>query len=370
MPHVLHVLPADATLSCVGLEEWIDAGRGFEPWVAMRAPSVRYAGYPAIAFPTLPERWDRVMRVVLRQPGRANGWIEPLTSQGVAIVHIHDLEAEDLDELVAAAQVLDLPVVVSWPRGTDHTDFAWHRIDQVLVPSPGVGDRLQAVGCPAALLRVAPPSLKPLPARAYKVQRGEPVRWVTAATLGDEAGWRLTLAAFAQSLAEQPGGRLTVLMAADMPAIKVEAAALGIADAVDAVLATSEEAARLMMRAAHVGVFPLLASGADVGLDGPAWMAAALGLPLVLGREAGMDQIYDHQQALLAEPTVEALGKRMAFLACRPYIWEGLGLAARQEALGRFHHERAAQIPLDVYRGLLRREAVAPRPFWRWLGIG
>lgn len=358
LPHVLHVLPADATLSLAGLEEWIDAGRGFEPLVAMRAPAARFAAYPALAFPEAPERWDRVLRVLLREPGRANGWLPQLEARAVAVVHLHDLEATD--ELVRAAHLLGVPVVVSWPRGADPAGYAWHRIEQVLVSSPGVGDRLQAAGCPQALIRVAPPPLRPLPARTYKLQRGEPVRWVTAATLADPAGWRLALEAFAVCRAEQPECRLTVVTASALEGFDTAVAARGLSEAVDAILATGEEAARLVMRAAHAGVFPVLPSGAaDVGLDAPAWMAAALGLPLVLGREAGVDGFFDHQQALLAEPTAEALGKRMAFLACRPYIWEGLGQAARIEALGRFSHERAAQIPLEVYRALLSREAEA-----------
>jgi hypothetical protein len=350
---VLHVLPADATLSCGGLEEWIDAGRGFEPLIAMREPSPRFTGYPRVEFPAPPERWDRLARLFLRRGMQGNGWPALLEAHGVAVVHLHDLAGTE--DLIAAARFLEVPVVVSWPRGADPEGFRFEGVDRVLVPSPAVGERLQAAGYESARIRVAPIPLKPLPTRAYKIQRGEPVRWVTATTLGDEAGWRLTLEAFAKYRVEQPGASLKVLTASALPeAFEGLVRSLGLEDAVEAVTAMSVEAARIVLRAAHVGVFPVLpASAADRGLDGPAWMAASAGLPLVLGREAGVDGFFDHQGALLAEPTAEALAKRMVILACRPYIWEPLGRQARLDALSRLNFDRARQIPLEVYRSLL-----------------
>ncbi|MDB5101213.1 MAG: hypothetical protein JWM80_5634, partial [Cyanobacteria bacterium RYN_339] len=112
MPKVLHVIPADATLAGFGLEAWIDAGRGFLPLVAATGTG---SG----------ELWDAypLERVAPMRPGlawlaaklrrEADPWTALMIERQVGLVHLHDWSVAQ--EVTAAAQGLDLPVVATWP---------------------------------------------------------------------------------------------------------------------------------------------------------------------------------------------------------------------------------------------------------------
>lgn len=358
MPLVLHALPADASLSCPGLEDWIDLGRGFMPILSMAGTSERWRLYPRLDPPATPGPWLKLKRLAMRRPCLGNGWVELLTRERVGVVHLHDMTHGE--ELVRAARHLGLPVVISWPRGAD-PDFPYWDADRILAPTAAVADRLAAAGCPPRMIRLAPPPLAALRPRRYPAPaKGQGVRWVSAIQAHDRGSLVALVEAFAALSEARPEDTLRLLTAGTIQAeAERRLFERGLARRAAAEAVGSADALRGALMEADAAVFPLVPAEpeSDCGLTWPAWLAASAGLPLVLGREGATDGFGDHQQALLAEATGEALGKRMQFLAMRPYIWEQLGREAQRMVEGQLAYERACEIPLEVYRQLLGAEA-------------
>lgn len=112
MPTVLHVLPADAALNCPGLEDWLSAGAGFDP-VLVADDARPLGGRPVLSVPQPATPWFKPLARFL--PGEASPWVGFLRRHEVSLIHLHDVAR--LAELSQAADRLDLPVVLTWPRG-------------------------------------------------------------------------------------------------------------------------------------------------------------------------------------------------------------------------------------------------------------
>ncbi|HEY9720558.1 MAG TPA: hypothetical protein V6D47_01000 [Oscillatoriaceae cyanobacterium] len=337
MPTVLHVLPPDAALACYGPEDWIDTSAAFTPLVVDGVPA--HAPRPGL--------WQRAWQRLTRRPAQVDTLSAWLAEQDVAIVHLHTLH--DSAPLCAAAQRRNIPVVLSWPR--DGGSVAFESFARVLAPSPIAADRLLAEGCPSERLRIAPPPLVVNQNRPYHARSQSPLRWVTAGARHELASLHTALDAFARVAGE---ARLSVVI----PPLLETALRQAIADRnlqakTEIVIAENATALRLAFADAHFGLFPALPAGLGTGVPFSVWMAAASGLPCVLGESAAADGFLHQQQALLAAPSVEAIASQMAFLSARPYIWLLLGTAAATSAGDRLAYDRACKIPFEVYRQVL-----------------
>lgn len=354
MPNVLHVIPPDATLSGFGLEAWIDAGRGFLPVVSSTDPQLaRWDAFPVRALPR--PTWG-VGRLAARLRPGADVWGRWLLEQRVGLVHLHDLgPAEDL---LRAAERLDLPVVATWPEDGP-SRFPFERLDHVLAPSPARADQVRALAGHRVTVRVAPPPMRPPDNfRRTVVARmpgpeGTPLRWVT--TVSDAERPRLSLAvqAFGRYAAEAGGPvELVVVLASGwLPEARAIVEAYAPGAPIQVIQVGDAAGLRAAMAGAHLGLFP---QGDSWG----AWTGAAQGLPMVLGRAgAEREGLVDLQHAVLAD--LDALAARMTFLASRPYMWPNLAEGAMRASLGRLAYDRACEIPFEVYREVLRSH-VAP----------
>lgn len=363
MPRVLHVIPPDATLSAYGLEAWLDAGRGFLPVVAALGPTAwaeRGDRWDLFPVHPLPRPRSGVSRLAARlRPGQ-DPWLRFLMDHQVSLVHLHDdLPAADF---LRAARQLDVPVVASAP-GLGDSALPFERMAHVLAPSPARADWVRERTRGRVPVRVAPPPIAP-PEGPARRMRGEPkpLRWVTSISDAERGSLGLVVRAFARYAADSAEpATLTVLLAgpwvAEARAI-IDAYAPG-AD-ISVLLLGDAAGLRAALAAAHAAVFPLADAqpSRGEGLTWPAWVAAGLGLPLVLGRgPAELDGLRDHQGALLTDPEEGAMASRMQFLATRPYVWPTLGQTARQLSTGRLAYDRACEIPFEVYRQVLRAHA-------------
>jgi hypothetical protein len=348
VPKVLHVVAPDATLSGFGLEAWIDAGRGFLPVVASADPHLtRWDTFPVR---TLPRATRGVGRLAVHLRPGADAWARWLLEQGIGLVHLHDLgPAEDL---LRAADRLDLPVVASWPEDGP-ARFPFERLDHVLAPSPLRADRVRALAGGRVPVRVAPPPVLPPdnPRRALATRapgpEGVPLRWVTTVADAERARLSLVVRAFGRHAATSGPTELMVVLGGcwlEEARLIVDAYAPGAP--IKVVHVGDAAGLRAALAGAHLGVFP---QGDSWGV----WSAAAQGLPMVLGRaEAACEGFEDLRHAVLADE--DALAARMAFLASRPYMWPALAEGAMRLAVGRLAFERACQIPFEVYREVLR----------------
>lgn len=359
MPTVLHVLPADAPLSCPGLEDWLSAGAGFTPLFAADETDF-FAGRPVLPLPVGRAPWTRFKPLSRLLPGEANPWVGFLRDRRVDLVHLHDLT--HLDALAQATDRLELPLVLSWPRGGS-PDAPLDRVDRVLVPTLAQRDRLMTVGCPANRLVVAPVPVAPQPPAARRAPlKGQPLRWISAALEAETQSLALVLEAFLayRAAADHPA-TLRVLTTAHL-ADEAEGliAELGLTEVVECGEVTRAATMRQAFLDAHLGVFPLEPAEPDVdaGLTWPAWVAAATGLPLVLGPEGATDGFRDGQEALVADLEPGAIARKMHFLAQRPFAWPNLGQQAAQYAATAADFHQACQVPYQVYKDLLR--PVAP----------
>lgn len=357
MPTVLHVLPADATLSCPGLEGWLGAGAGFTPLVVAPEPGA-LPGHAVLPLPQAAGPWFKPLARLL--PREASPWVGFLREHRVAVIHLHDVG--HLAELRAAADREGIPLVLSWPRGTG-PDVPFQKADRLLVGSLAQRDRLIEAGCPEPLLAVAPMPVArtALPTRRAPA-KGQPVRWISAALAVETQSLSLSLEAFLiyRGVSEAPA-TLTVLTT---PYLAAEAAGLiaelGLAEVVSCQVAGNAEAMRQAFQAAHLGLFPLEPADPDldVGLTGPAWLAASTGLPLVLGPEGETDGFRDGQEAMVAELDPGSFARKMHFLAQRPFAWPNLGQQAALYATGAVDYQQACQVPYQVYKELLRAATV------------
>ncbi len=350
MPLVLHLIPPDAALTCAGLEEWIDVGPGFVPRAAWTAPAGRWAMLTVATLPPPTSReptWRR-----LWVPADAGPWKAALA--GYDVVHVHD--AAIVADAVRGARANDVPLVISWPPGW-RWEPAAAAADVILVASPGEGARLAAAGAPPERLRVAPPPLSTLPVAPRSGPIGAPC-WIAAAEAHDPGGLERLLRAWARFVAEVPGTpplRLLAGGALPDPGPRL-IAELGLAERVEIASVMGAGDTRAALGSADLGAFP------GAGLGWPARAAAAASLPLVLGRAAGEAEGFrDQEDALLAEPDVEGLARRLAFLAARPHLWPKLRAASARIASGWLSADRARGIPPDVYRGLLQARGASPR---------
>jgi hypothetical protein len=293
-------------------------------------------------------------------PREANPWVTFFKEHAVDVVHLHDTEY--LEEACEAADRLELPVVLSWPRGGTG-DVPFERLDRVMVTSLAQRDRLVEAGCPEALLTVAPVPVArhPLPIRRSPA-KGQPLRWLSAALAVETQSLALVLEAFLayQEVAEAPA-TLRVLttphLAAEAEGL-IEELGLSAVACCDPVGSLTEM--RRAFEEAHLGVFPLepAEQDLDVGLTWPAWVAAATGLPLVLGPEGATDGFRDGQEAMIAELDPGAIARKMHFLAQRPFAWPNLGQQAARFATGAVDFQQACQVPYQVYKGLSRSAAI------------
>lgn len=355
MPTVLHVLPADATLSCPGLEDWLTAGAGVGA-VLMSDDPAAWPGREVLDPPPTAAPWARIKPLAALMPREAHPWVGFFQQHRIGMVHLHDTTY--LADACAAAERLDLPVVLSWPRGGS-PEVPFERLSRVLVTSLAQRDRLIAVGCPEDLLAVAP---VPVARHAVPMRRqpakGQPLRWVSAALAVETQSLALVLEAFMifQQVGEVPS-TLRVLTTAHLAAEAeglIEELGLSAVACCDPV--ESHADMRQAFAEAHLGVFPLEPAEPDLdaGLTWPAWVAASTALPLVLGPEGATDGFRDGQEAVIAELDPGAIARKMHFLSQRPFAWPNLGQQAARYATGAVDFQQACQVPYQVYKELVR----------------
>lgn len=338
MPTVLHLAPPDAALACYGLEDWIDTSAAFPPLVRDRAPAPGPEAGP----------WRQLLRRLSRRPP-VDALANWLAEHDVSVVHLHALEGAEA--LCAAANARNVPVVVSWPRGAAGGNFDAYA--RVLAPSPLAADRLLAAGCASERLRIAPPPLVATTSRPYPARATAPMRWVTAGAHAERASLLMALEAFAGL---ESDARLTLLLPPSLePALREAIATRGLGARVELVPTENTTTLRMAFADAHFGLFPALPEALDTGVPWSIWLAAASGLPCVLGASAAGDGFLHQQHALLAAPNAPTIAAQMAFLSARPYIWPLLGTAAAASAGDRLAYDRACKIPFEVYRQVLTR---------------
>jgi colanic acid/amylovoran biosynthesis glycosyltransferase len=223
-----------------------------------------------------------------------------------------------------------------------------HELPLVLVRSESLRDRLIALGCSSAKIRL---NRTGVPMDIFPVlERPRPIgAWhlVQACRLIEKKGIDIALGAFARFLALHPGSTFTI--AGEGPLREPMAQQVARAGLTASVYFTGfldQAALRDLYHRSHVFVHPsrMTADQNQEGIPNSMIEAMATGLPVLATRHGGIPEAVEHGRSglLVAEDDQTALFENMRRLAEEPALWESLSHAAAADVRARFEH--SAQI--------------------------
>lgn len=188
------------------------------------------------------------------------------------------------------------------------------------------------------------PSQTPVPAPAG------PPRILCLGRLAYQKGFDLAIAAFPPILLRWPRARLIVAGdGTERAALQEQAAALGIAAAVDFVGWVAPDAVPALLS----GVTMVMIPSRSEGLPTVALQAAAMGRPVVATRTGGLAEVVQHgQTGLLTDKDSGALGAALAALLEQPDVAIRMGIAAWRRAQEMFDEKRGVDAYDELYRKL------------------
>ena len=220
----------------------------------------------------------------------------------------------------------------------------------VLARSASLRERLVALGCPEAKIRLnrtgIPLGEFPFFEREFPgVETGAQWRFVQACRLIPKKGLRTALRAFALFRARFPQARFTV--AGDGP-MKTEieklANELGIADAVEMRGFLAQKELRELYRSAHIFLHPseLTADQNQEGVPNSMLEAMSTGLPVLATLHGGIPEAVTHRETglLVPERDHEALFRAMCEMAASPDMLRAMSRAASESVGAEFEHAK------------------------------
>jgi colanic acid/amylovoran biosynthesis glycosyltransferase len=230
--------------------------------------------------------------------------------------------------------------------------------DLVLTVSDAMRERLVALGCPRARVRVHPLAVDvAFFAPGNAAATPGPPRVVTVARLVPKKGIEDALDAVA--LLARAGIRLSYVIAGDGPLrdfLAQRSVQLGVADRVEFRGWQSRSVVRDLLRGAAVLLLPCRTGpdGDEEGTPVAILEALACGLPVVSTRHAGIPEVvHDGTDGLLVdEGDVPGLAASVGDLLANPARREKMGLRGREWVVEHRSQDVVSRALLDLYSGL------------------
>lgn len=273
--------------------------------------------------------------------------------------------------LLPFLEISPLPVIVSFHGADAQVDLekpshrqplqrVLQKADRLLVRSDSLAQRLLALGCDPAKIRLHRTGL-PLAEIAFH-QRTPPTdgawRCVQACRLIAKKGLPTSLRAFAEFAASHPDATFTI--AGEGPMLRELqdlVQSLGLAGRVHFPGFLSQAQLRQLLSEAHLFLHPseLGPNGDQEGVPNSMLEAMASGLPVVATRHGGIPEAVEHgvSGCLVAEGDAPALATEMLRLARNPLDFTRMSAAAADHARKRFDLDVQSCILEEIYRELL-----------------
>lgn len=332
-----------------------------------REEESRFPFEPLVVLPRPATRALRrlVVRQILKRPvqiyaSEARRISAEIAKAGGKVLHIYF--GHIAVQLLPLMRKPPVPVVVSFHGADAMVDMdkpAFRRATEemldlarlVLVRSESLAERIEALGCPRAKIRIHRTGI-PLARFPYEA-RGFPTdgrwRFFQACRLIPKKGLHTTFQAFAQFSKTYPEAELTLAGEGPMlEELRALAEMLGIAGRVHFTGFLSQEALRAEFYRAHAFLHP-----SEVGHDGnqegvPNSMLEAMstGLPVLATRHGGIPEAVDEGVAgyLVAERDAAGLGGAMLRLAQDADCYAAMGKAASRLVAERFEQTRQVAV--------------------------